>query len=375
MANTFERNSHTPSIPRRPSGLSVRAVRAAVVAWLTLIGVTSTARAEDIEGFERAMDLGHAELERSQHEAALSAFINASHLSECSTGLYWAGKASEKLGRKAEAFEFYERAARQPLTAEALTPCVRAKTDAEAAATTLRTQLGWLEVKVVGLATPLTHVELNARQRAIVNPSKADPSAQSKPSTTEHFKIAVDPGKYALVVAGAEPVTGTIGASETVPVRIDLTPEAKPAPNDGARGADPQKTDPQKSEPIKTKEAPPAPQPPASTSVWKWTAFGAGSAGAILALASFAVVNNKVDTLSTLVDRKDCDEWCRRDYYDTRDDAHTWATVGNIGGAVGVVGFGAWLLLLATDPTPSETQTSAVRWSLTPSSAAVAVEW
>lgn len=373
MANTFERNSHTSSVPRRLSGLSARALRAAVVAWLTLVGVTSTARAEDIEGFERAMDQGHAELERSQHEAALSAFINASHLSECPTGLYWAGKASEALGRKAEAFEFYERAARQPLTAEALTPCVRAKSDAEAAATTLRTQLGWLEVTVLGLATPLTHVELNTRQRT-VDPSKADPSSQSKPSTTEHFKIAVDPGKYAVVVAGAEPVTGTIGASETVPVRIDLTPKSKPAPND-APGAEPQKTEPKKSEPIKIKKIPPAPQPPASTSVWKWTAFGAGSAGAILALASFAVVNNKVDTLSTLIDRKDCDEWCRREYYDTRDDAHTWATVGNIGGAIGVVGFGAWLWLLATDPKPSETQTSAVRWSLTPSSAAVAVEW
>lgn len=372
-----------------------RAVRAAAVVWSTLVGVTSIARAEDIEGFERAMDRGHAELDRSQYEAALSAFIDASHLSECPTGLLWAGKASEKIGRKAEAFEFYERAAHQKLGAEALTPCVRAKADADAAATTLRTQLGTLDVTVLGLATPLTHVELNTRQRAIAAPAKTNAASQSAATATERFEIVVDPGKYSLAVAGAAPVTGTIAAGETKSVQVDLTPASKPASSAAPPETVPPKTGPQEAEsekadsqatsseetasettdPLEAKTAPPASNPPASTSVWKWTAFGVGSAGAIVAVTSFLVVNRKVDTLTTLLERKDCDQWCRQDYTDTRAEANTWATVGNIGGAVGAVGFGAWLWLFATDPKPSETQTSAVRWSLTPTSAAVAVEW
>jgi hypothetical protein len=375
MANTLERNSHAASIPRRSSGLWARAVRAVVVAWLTLVSVTSIARAEDIEGFERAMDRGHAELERSQHEAALSAFIEASHLSQCPTGLFWAGKASGALGRKAEAFEFYERAARQTLDAEALAPCVRAKSDADAAAKTSRAQLGWLEVTVLGRATSLTHVELNARRREVADPPQGGLQGETESSTTRHFKIAVDPGSYALVVAGATPVTGTIGAGETIPVKIDLTPEPKPAASKEPPPTESREAKKAPKEALRAKTEPPAQNPPAGTSVWRWTALGAAGAGAILAVASFAVVNNKVDKLQTLLDRRDCDEWCRRDFYDTREDAHTWSTVGNIGGAVGVVGFGAWLWLLATDAKPSESQASAVRWSLTPSSATVAVDW
>lgn len=405
MVNTVEQSRAASTKWRQRRRLPDLPPLVGMAALVQLLCVSPNAMAEDIEGFERLMDRGHAELDKAKYDDALASFTEAGHLGECPTALYWAGQASEKLRQKAVALDYYQRAIHQKPSGGSVTPCfVKGKRDSEAAATALRPHLGWLDVTVVGATTPLESVTVNGVQRPIPPPPSSAPdpttgaAAAHAPATavtatglpaTLTFRLAVDPGAYSLRLAGAERAKGTLIEGQVQTVRIELAPVAAQAssapgatakPGGGTTNSKPESkpvsraTKPNESKPSLTPES--ATVGSSSTTPWAWGALGLGGAGVVLAGVSGWQVLRIEDELGGFAPVERCYDPCPQDYNDKLERGQTWATVANVAGAVGAVGLGVGLWLLLTDgPNATPAQEGSLRWSVTPASASAQVNW
>ncbi len=376
MENIVEQNRSARKKSRRIGKWFVLRQIPCLASASLLLCLSPAARAEDIEGFERLMDRGHAELDKAQYDTALSSFTEASLLSACPTALYWAGQTSEKLGQKAIALDYYERAIRQTPSLDAPAPCfAKGKRDSEAAATALRPRLAWLDVTVLGASAPLEYVELNMVRRP-VPPSIPPQNPSSDAPSTVTFRLAIDPGSYSLKLAESERAKGTIAEGQVAAVRINLVPTT-----DRTRSAD-RGTVERRTSATETELNPRPARNNAATSVassnalWTWGALGLGGAGVVLAGVSGWQVLRIKDELDGFAAVEQCYDPCPKNYNSKLSSAETWATVANIAGAAGAVGLGVGLWLLLTDEADvNPEQSGSLRWSVTPAGASAQVDW
>lgn len=283
----------------------------------------ATARALAIEG--------HEALTKKDYETAADRFARADALVHAPTLVVDWARALQGLGRFVEAHEKYELVLREGVTPSAPKPWVRALDEAKKELEALKPRLGW--VTVVLVEPPEATVKIDG---------------VAIPPAAIGVKRAADPGFPEVVVSapGYEPFTQvvTVGPGEEKSIEVSLRKLPEP-PKRAPLGGD----------------AAPASPEPGTRRVLTYVAFGVGGAGLVAGGITGALfLRKKADLNDECLDTRAC----RSASKNKIDTYNSFGTATGVSLAIGVVGLGAGLALVLTEP--KKTERASATWTLRP---------
>lgn len=276
----------------------------------------------------RALALeGHAALQNKDYKTAADRFGRADALVHAPTLVVDWARALQGLGRFVEAHEKYELVLREGVDSSSPKSWIRALEDAKKELDALKPRLGWVTVI---LKEP---VEATVTIDDIVVPAAA-----------LGVKRAADPGfpEVKATAPGYEPFTQTVtvgpGEEKTVEVTMVKRPEVAPEPaspsKDAYRG-----------------------RPGKGRRIASYVVLGVGGASLLAGGITGAMALKKRADL-----RSECvDGVCRSTSSKKIGTYHTYGTVSAVTLGVGVVGIGAGVVLLLTEPKPDPAADTALR--------------
>ncbi len=296
---------------------------------LCAVLLTSPAGAEPNEADRataRSLALeGHAALQSKDYKTAADRFGRADTLVHAPTLVVDWARSLQGLGRFVEAHEKYEQVLREGVTSSSPKSWTRALEDAKKELDALKPRLGWV---IVVLKEP---TEASVTIDDVVVPAAA-----------LGVKRAADPGfpEVKATAPGYEPFKQTVtvgpGEEKTLEVAMIKAPEVAAAPvapsNDVYRG-----------------------RPSQSRRIASFVVLGVGGAGLLAGGITGAMALKKRADL-----RSECvDSVCRSSSAKKISTYHTYGTISAATLGVGVLGVGAGVVLLLTEPkqeTPSDAQ-------------------
>jgi hypothetical protein len=265
----------------------------------------------------RALALeGHAALQNKDYKTAADRFGRADTLVHAPTLVVDWARALQGLGRFVEAHEKYELVLREGVDSSSPKSWIRALEDAKKELDALKPRLGWVTV-------------------ILKEPTEATVTIDDivVPAAALGVKRAADPGfpEVKATAPGYEPFKQTVtvgpGEEKTLEVTMVKLPEVAPEPaspsNDVYRG-----------------------RPGKGRRVASYVVLGVGGAGLLAGGITGAMALKKRADL-----RSECvDSVCRASSSKKISTYHTYGTVSAATLAVGVVGIGAGVVLLLTEP-------------------------
>jgi hypothetical protein len=269
---------------------------------------------------------GHAALQNKDYKSAADRFGRADALVHAPTLVVDWARALQGLGRFVEAHEKYELVLREGVDSSSPKSWVRALEEAKKELDALKPRLGWVTV-------------------ILREPSEATVTIDGivVPPAALGVKRAADPGfpEVKATAPGYEPFKQTVtvgpGEEKSLEVTMIKLPEQAAAPA-------PPSQDVYRGRPSKTRR------------IASYVVLGVGGAGLLAGGVTGAMALKKRADL-----RSECiDSVCRSSSAKKISTYHTYGTVSAATLAIGVVGIGAGVVLLLTEPKQEE-QTDAVR--------------
>ena len=270
----------------------------------------------------RALALeGHAALTKKDYATAVDRFGRADALVHAPTLVVDWARALQGLGRFVEAHEKYELVLREGVDNSAPKSWLRALEDAKKELDALKPRLGWVTVTLKD--PPNATVKIDG---VVVPPAAVG------------VKRAADPGfpEVTVTAEGYEPFKQTVtvgpGEEQSLEVSLRKLPEMPSLPE-------------------RVSDAPPPPPPADTRRVLTYVALGVGGAGLVAGGVTGGLALRK---RASLLD--ECrDERCPSSSAKKIETYHLFGTFSGAALAVGVAGVGTGLVLLLTEPKPSQT--------------------
>ena len=305
---------------------------ALVLGLLCAVLLTSPARAEPNEADRataRSLALeGHAALQSKDYKTAADRFGRADTLVHAPTLVVDWARALQGLGRFVEAHEKYEQVLREGVTSSSPKSWTRALEDAKKELDALKPRLGWV---IVVLKEP---TEASVTIDDVVVPAAA-----------LGVKRAADPGfpEVKATAPGYEPFKQTVtvgpGEEKTLEVTMIKAPEVAAAPvqasNDVYRG-----------------------RPSQTRRIASFVVLGVGGAALLAGGITGAMALKKRSDL-----RSECvNSVCQSSSAKKISTYHTYGTISAATLGVGVLGVGAGVVLLLTEPKPETSSDAHLQW-------------
>lgn len=304
--------------------MSARALSVLIVAATVQLVDTRAVRAEsaDRASAEALFRAGRQAMDQGDFGRACARFAESNRLDPALGTVFNLGACNEKLGRLAEAWQYFREVAERAPAGDERAAIAKARADA------LESSLGRLTISLSGDATEGSVV---VKDGVELGPASLG------------VELPVDPGDHVLVLRskGREDSETRVTLKRGERRSIVLEPgapaaraETAPAPSTSGPPAAPERV-----------------APSSGSHTLSYVLLGVGAAGLVATIVAGAEVLAKKSTVEDHCPDKRCDQVG----YDAARAGRTWSTVGTVSFVVGAAALGGGIILLTTSGGPEHT--------------------